>query len=72
MNKKISPVAAAFLLAGVCAAAHGASPAPPLADWPHISSAIKRDKGLEARVEQIVASMSLRQKIGQMTQAEIG
>ena len=72
MNKKISPVAAAFLLAGVCAAAHGASPAPPLADWPHITSAIKRDKGLEARVEQIVASMSLRQKIGQMTQAEIG
>lgn len=42
-----------------------------LADWPHIKSAIVRDAKLEARVAQIVAGMTLRQKIGQMTQPEI-
>ncbi|GAB2538913.1 glycoside hydrolase family 3 protein [Rhodanobacter koreensis] len=41
------------------------------ADWPAIKSRLVTDPALEARVRKIVASMSLAQKIGQMTQAEI-
>jgi len=41
------------------------------ADWPAIESRLPADPALEARVREIVASMSLAQKIGQMTQAEI-
>jgi beta-glucosidase len=41
------------------------------ADWPAIKSRLPADPALEARVRKIVASMSLAQKIGQMTQAEI-
>ncbi|MFI4958512.1 MAG: glycoside hydrolase family 3 N-terminal domain-containing protein [Lysobacterales bacterium] len=40
-------------------------------DWPAIGSRQVADPALEARVRKIVASMSLAQKIGQMTQAEI-
>jgi len=42
-----------------------------LSDWPRIASAVKFDPALESRVQDIVAGMSLAQKIGQMTQAEI-
>ncbi len=51
-----------------CACVHAA---PALDDWPRIASPIRADAVLEARVGQIVASMSLAQKIGQMTQPEI-
>ncbi|OOG48625.1 glycoside hydrolase family 3 N-terminal domain-containing protein [Rhodanobacter sp. C01] len=40
-------------------------------DWPAIKSELAADAAQEARVKQIVASMTLAQKIGQMTQAEI-
>jgi beta-glucosidase len=40
-------------------------------DWPRIPSRAKVDPQLDARVRDIVAHMSLAQKIGQMTQAEI-
>lgn len=43
----------------------------PLTDWPHITSAVKQDKAMEARIKQILAGMTLAQKIGQMTQPEI-
>jgi beta-glucosidase len=50
----------------------GASAAPkPLADWPHIRSAVAPDAKLEKQVAKIVAGMTLPQKIGQMTQPEI-
>lgn len=42
-----------------------------LKDWPHIDSAIKPDAAMEAKIAKIVSQMTLRQKIGQMTQAEI-
>jgi beta-glucosidase len=45
--------------------------AKPLADWPHITSAVKQDKAMEARIKQIVAGMTLAQKVGQITQPEI-
>ena len=42
-----------------------------LADWPRVTSAIKKDAALEKRVQEIVSKMTLAQKIGQMTQPEI-
>ena len=39
--------------------------------WPDRSAAVKVDAALEARVEQLLNGLSLRQKIGQMTQPEI-
>lgn len=42
-----------------------------LADWPKITSPFAKNAAQEAQIAQMVASMSLRQKIGQMTQAEI-
>jgi beta-glucosidase len=67
MKKTTLAFAAALLSTGALAA-----PAKPqLADFPHVISAIARDAALEARVKQIVASMTLAQKVGQMTQAEI-
>ncbi|MDB5907529.1 MAG: beta-glucosidase [Massilia sp.] len=69
MHKNIYLIAAATLLGAASAVA---APAPaPLADWPQIRSAIRPDAALEAKVAKIVASMTLAQKIGQMTQPEI-
>lgn len=48
-----------------------AAPAAPLADWPHVDSPVRRDARIEARAAEIVAGMTLAQKVGQMTQAEI-
>jgi beta-glucosidase len=62
-------VATALALAAGCAAA--APSAPQLDAWPHLRSAIAPDAALEARVREIVGKMTLAQKIGQMTQAEI-
>jgi beta-glucosidase len=47
------------------------APAQPLTSWPHLKSAIAPDAKIEARVREIVGSMTLAQKIGQMTQAEL-
>jgi beta-glucosidase len=62
-------LAATLALGAACAQA--APAAAPLADWPHITSAIKQDKAMEAQIAQIVAGMTLAQKVGQMTQPEI-
>ncbi len=40
-------------------------------DWPTIQSPVKRDVEMEQRIAQIISSMTLEQKVGQMTQAEI-
>ena len=50
---------------------NAAAQAPELADWPRIDSAIKPDPAIEARIKEIMAGMTLRQKVGQMTQSEI-
>ncbi|CAL4869486.1 Beta-glucosidase BoGH3B (plasmid) [Asticcacaulis sp. MM231] len=42
-----------------------------LTQWPHVDSAIKPDAAMEAKIARMVSQMTLRQKIGQMTQAEI-
>ena len=41
------------------------------AEWPVVTSPVKRDDAMEARIAQIVAGMTLQQKIGQMTQPDI-
>ncbi|BFI97004.1 MAG: exo 1,3/1,4-beta-D-glucan glucohydrolase [Rhodanobacter sp.] len=41
------------------------------ADWPAIEGPYGNDAALDARVHRIVAGMTLAQKVGQMTQAEI-
>lgn len=45
--------------------------AKPAADWPVLSHPVAKDAAMEARIADIVAGMTLRQKIGQMTQADI-
>jgi beta-glucosidase len=48
------------------------APAPPAAlDWPALQSAIAADPQIETRVAEMLGRMTLRQKIGQMIQAEI-
>ena len=44
---------------------------PPTADWPRVRSEIRRDPLTELMVAAMVSSMSLAEKVGQMTQAEI-
>lgn len=58
-------------------ALHGGSctniaPAPHYNNWPRIRSAIQPDERDEAWIQRVVQAMSLEQKVGQMTQAEIG
>src|SRR3546814_5741163 len=55
----------------VCSSDLAAGAQDALADWPHVDSAIAADPAIEARVREIVAGMTLAQKVGQMTQAEI-
>lgn len=42
-----------------------------LKDWPALKSSFAKDPAVEARVAEILASMTLEQKIGQMVQPEI-
>jgi len=48
------------------------APAPHYADWPRIHSRIRTTAADEAWIRSVVAAMSLEQKVGQMTQGEIG
>nr|WP_314860088.1 glycoside hydrolase family 3 N-terminal domain-containing protein [uncultured Undibacterium sp.] len=71
-------IAAAFALSVVTLAvpatstvALAATSAPTLKDWPRIKSSISKDPAMEATITKMVSQMSLAQKIGQMTQAEI-
>jgi len=42
-----------------------------LQDWPTVTSTIQQDAAIEARIKAIMSSMTVRQKVGQMTQPEI-
>lgn len=44
---------------------------PTLKDWPRVESQLKGDRKDEARIKQILANMTLAEKVGQMTQPEI-
>ncbi len=67
MQKNAYLIIAALLYAPALHAA----PAEKLSDWPRITSAVRPDARLEARVNEIVGAMTLAQKVGQMTQSEI-
>jgi beta-glucosidase len=64
-------VAGAFGLAAGAPALAQTAAQTPAADWPQTHSAFARDAALEARIAAIVKGMTLAQKVGQMTQAEI-
>jgi beta-glucosidase len=72
MHKPLRSSALAIAIALTLPAFAAQPPAArPLSDWPHVSSAFKKDAALEARVAEILGKMTLAQKIGQMTQPEI-
>lgn len=81
MTKKVSPVKhgqllRAFFMGSIGAGLLGGSAlsalqAKPAADWPVLAQPVAKDAAMEARIAGIVAGMTLRQKIGQMTQADI-
>jgi beta-glucosidase len=52
-------------------AAPAPAASPPLSDWPRVQSAVPLDPAIEARIQKIVAGMTLAQKVGQMTQPDI-
>lgn len=66
LKTRLGPLVLA--LAGIAAPA--AAPAD-AAEWPAIVSPVAKDDALEQRIAAIVAGMTLRQKVGQMTQADI-
>jgi beta-glucosidase len=68
---RLAAMVALVCATGVQAAAQGLPPTPHYADWPAIKGAYGADPALDARVRSIVAGMTLAQKVGQMTQAEI-
>jgi beta-glucosidase len=45
---------------------------PTLKDWPKVESQLKGDRRDEARIKAILKDMTLAEKVGQMTQPEIG
>ena len=64
-----SGTVAAMLACGAVAETPAADPG--LAQWPRVASAIAQDAVMESRIKPIVAGMSVAQKVGQMTQADI-
>lgn len=53
-----------FALAPVAAAENSASP------WPELQSPLQNQDAIEARIDEIMSRMTLKQKVGQMIQAE--
>lgn len=73
LHRPIALALAATLCLGVVLAADARSPAEPgpVAEWRKVVSPIRRDAAMEKRIDGILANMTLAQKVGQMTQAEI-
>lgn len=71
MKSALNAAAAAIAMMSLATAAAGAGPQSKLKDWPKIASPVAKDPAMERRIAEIVAGMTLEQKVGQMTQAEI-
>jgi beta-glucosidase len=73
MARKYRLRCAAISVALAAGSLQGATVAPTTApgDWPQVTSSIPKDPAIEKRVARMVMKMTLQQKIGQMTQAEI-
>ncbi len=67
----LGATAAAFAVLSLATATAEAAAKTTLKDWPKISSPVAKDPAMEKRIAEIVAGMTLEQKVGQMTQAEI-
>ncbi|HSC81787.1 MAG TPA: exo 1,3/1,4-beta-D-glucan glucohydrolase, partial [Chitinolyticbacter sp.] len=68
---RLGAAALATLAVAGCILEEPILPLEELQDWPPINSAIPKDKAIEAKVDALLASMSLEEKVGQMTQVEI-
>jgi beta-glucosidase len=71
LRRSALALAVALTLPAFAAQPAATPAAKPLADWPRVTSVLKKDAALEARVAEILGKMTLAQKIGQMTQPEI-
>lgn len=71
MKSGLAATAAAFAVLSLTTATVGAEAKATLKDWPKIVSPVANDPAMEKRIAEIVAGMTLEQKVGQMTQAEI-
>jgi len=67
----MKPILCAALIFGITGVALATQTAASDAAWPTLKAHAVPDAALEARIASIVAGMTLAQKIGQMTQAEI-
>ncbi len=72
INNKIS-IAVLGLLLGACGGQHSSREQAPEAasPWPKMQSALPADPALESRVADLLARMTLEEKVGQLIQAEI-
>ncbi|MCS6068748.1 hypothetical protein LNO81_29960 [Klebsiella variicola subsp. variicola] len=60
----------ALLSANVALASNEVAVAPYFSDWPAIHSVIAKDETIENRIKEILAKMTLDEKIGQMLQPD--
>ncbi|MBT8139057.1 MAG: glycoside hydrolase family 3 protein [Gammaproteobacteria bacterium] len=65
MKQRLFSFLIALLLAGSALADAGK------VTWPKIKSAIPKDPAIESRIDEIMAGMSVKEKVGQLIQAEI-
>ncbi len=70
-RSRLAAAIACLVAVGTAPAASPPAASAPAREWPHVASPIARDPALEARIDRILAGMTLAQKVGQMTQAEI-
>lgn len=53
-------------------AVRSAATASPASEWPVVRSAVRRDRAMEARIDALLARMTLEEKVGQIVQPDIG
>ena len=68
MRKSGSAAMLAMVLAGAALSAPGASAS---VHWPAVHSRVAHDPAIEARIDRIMARMSVEEKVGQVIQADI-
>jgi len=71
LNKKGRLSILAALLAGIAASAAGQPPAADAGAWPAVHSRVPRDPAVEARIDAMLARMTIEQKVAQIVQPDI-
>ena len=72
MTRYVTTVALLALAVGSANAADPASPVAHPALWPEVKAQPARDPRIEARIDRLLAAMSLEDKVGQVIQVDIG